>query len=222
LDNRLIVNFAAFYAKYKNFQAQASVDDPDDLLPASLVLVNAGKVSTQGIELEVIAQPSVDWMITGGVAYTDATIDDYPEGNCSGGQKYRGECPLGFQNLSGGQLPYTPKWKLNLSTNYTIQLDDLPFNVVFGGNLRSQDAVLYGLSQDENTKQEAYTIVDIRATLAGTRDGYRVTAFVKNIFDTNYASLIYANSEVLLPNGYIQYVPKYANRTAGIEVRYDF
>ena len=222
LDNRLIVNFAAFYAKYKNFQAQASVDDPDDLLPASLVLVNAGKVSTQGIELEVIAQPSVDWMITGGVAYTDATIDDYPEGNCSGGQKYRGECPLGFQNLSGGQLPYTPKWKLNLSTNYTIQLDDLPFNVVFGGNLRSQDDVLYGLSQDENTKQEAYTIVDIRATLAGTRDGYRVTAFVKNIFDTNYASLIYANSEVLLPNGYIQYVPKYANRTAGIEVRYDF
>ena len=93
---------------------------------------------------------------------------------------------------------------------------------MLGGNLRSQDDVLYGLSQDENTKQEAYTIVDIRATLAGTRDGYRVTAFVKNVFDTNYASLIYANSEVLLPNGYIQYVPKYANRTAGIEVRYDF
>ena len=40
--------------------------------------------------------------------------------------------------------------------------------------------------------------------------------------DKNYASLIYANSPALLQNGYIQLVPKYANRTAGIEVRYDF
>jgi len=49
-----------------------------------------------------------------------------------------------------------------------------------------------------------------------------VTAFVKNLFDTNYATLIFGHSEILLPNGYLQLVPKYANRTAGIEVRYDF
>lgn len=222
-DNSLFVNVAIFYAEYKDYQAQSAIDEnPDDMIPGSIVLINAGEVSTQGVEIEFLSQPMDNWTISGGMAYVDATIEDYPEGNCSGGQRSRGECPLGFQDLSGGQLPYTPKWKLTLATDYTIQLDNAPFNVILGANLRTQDDVLYELSQDEYTIQDAYTIVDLRAVLAGTNEGYRVTAFVKNVFDTNYASLIFANSDVLQPNTYIQLVPKYANRTAGIEVRYDF
>ena len=222
-DNRLFLNIAVFYAEYKDFQAETSIDDtPNDLRPGSPVLINAGEVSTQGVEIEFLAQPMVDWSLAGGVAYTDGTIEDYKEGNCSGGQIARGECPGGFQDLSGGQLPQTPKWKLNLSTDYTIELETMPFNVILGANLRAQDDVLYGLSQDKYTEQKAYTVVDVRAVLAGTEEGYRITAFVKNVFDENYAALIFANSDVLQPNTYIQLVPKYANRTAGIEVRYDF
>jgi len=106
--------------------------------------------------------------------------------------------------------------------DYTIHLQDMPFDVLLGTNIRSQGDVIYELSQDQYTEQDTYTVVDVRAVLAGKREGYRVTAFVKNLMDTNYATLIYANSEVLLQNSYIQLVPKYANRTAGIEVRYDF
>ncbi len=219
LDSRLILNVALFYAEYHDFQAETSIDEGP---LGTIVLTNAGEVSTQGIEIEFLAQPMDDWTLSGGITYTDATIDDYPNGNCSGGQKYRGECPNNFQDLSGGELPYIPKWKLNLSTDYTIQLEDAPFDVVLGANLRSQDDVLYELSQDDYTRQDAYSIVDIRTVLAGKNEGYRVTAFVKNVFDTNYASLIYANPAPLLANGYIQLVPKYANRTVGIEVRYDF
>lgn len=219
LDNRLILNVAVFYAEYHDFQAETSID----VGPlGTIVLTNAGEVSTQGVEAEFLSQPLDDWTISGGITYTDASIDDYPNGNCSGGQKYRGECPENFQDLSGGDLPYIPKWKLNLSTDYTIALQNAPFDVILGANLRSQDDVLYELSQDPYTQQDAYTIVDLRTILAGKDAGYRVTAFVKNVFDKNYASLIYANSPALLPNGYIQLVPKYANRTVGLEVRYDF
>jgi iron complex outermembrane receptor protein len=223
LDHRLFLNIAVFYAQYDDYQAETSIDDnPNDQRPGSPVLINAGEVSTKGVEIEFMALPMDNWAITGGIAYTDGTIDDYKEGNCSGGQIARGECPDGFLDLSGGRLPQTPKWKLNLSADYTIQLREAPFDIILGANLRSQDDVLYGLSQDKYTEQEAYTIVDLRAVLAGTQQGYRVTAFVKNALDKNYASLIFANSEVLQPNTYIQLVPKYANRTAGIEVRYDF
>ncbi|MBK6740272.1 MAG: TonB-dependent receptor [Haliea sp.] len=219
LDNRLFLNIAAFYSEYHDFQAETSLD----VGPLGTIIVtNVGAVSTQGVEMEFIAQPMDNWTVTGGLVYTDAQIDEYPNGNCSGGQKARGECPNNFQDLAGGQLPYTPEWKLNLSTDYTIALQEMPFDVILGANVRSQDDVLYELSQDPYTEQDAYTIVDIRAVLAGKNHGYRVTAFVKNLMDTNYASLIYANSPALLPNGYIQLVPKYANRTAGIEVRYDF
>ncbi|MFT6288377.1 MAG: hypothetical protein ACJA09_003137, partial [Alcanivorax sp.] len=34
--------------------------------------------------------------------------------------------------------------------------------------------------------------------------------------------LIFANEEIVLPNSYVQLVPKYAQQTIGIELRYDF
>ena len=223
LEDRLLLNITAFYAEYDDFQAETSLDNnPDDLLPGSPVLVNAGEVSTKGVEIEFIAQPADSWTVSGGLAYTDGTIENYEEGNCSGGQIARNECPNGYQDLSGGRLPQTPKWKFNLNTNYRIGLQTVPMDLTLGANLRMQDDVLYGLSQDPYTEQDGYTILDISAALSGREKGYRVTAFVKNIFDTHYAALIFANSADLQPNAYIQLVPKYASRTAGIELRYDF
>jgi len=222
-DSRLIVNVALFYAEYTNFQAQSLLDeDPNDQLPGSFVLVNAGEVSTEGVEIEFLARPRDNWTLSGGYAYTDGTIDDYPAGNCSNGQKFRGECPDGSRDLSGGDLPYTPKWKLNLSTDYTVPLERVPAELVFGADLRAQDDVLYEISQDPYTREDSYTVVDARLALAGTERGYRLTGFVKNVFDENYATLIFAHGNEVMPHGYIHRVPKYANRTYGVELRYDF
>ncbi|MFK7978329.1 MAG: TonB-dependent receptor, partial [Halioglobus sp.] len=161
LDGRLVLNIAAFYAEYTDFQAEASVDENfDDQLPGNFLVVNAGEVTTKGLEMEFISRPTDDWALTGGIAYTDGTIEDFPRGNCSGGQRFRGECPLGFQDLSGGELPYTPKWKLNLASFYTIARPNDPFDIVIGANLRAQSDILYELSQDEFTRQDKYAIVD--------------------------------------------------------------
>jgi len=223
LDNRLILNIAAFYAEYHDFQAQSFIDpDQTDQLPGSFILVNAGQVSTQGIEVEFLSRPLDDWTLNGGFAYTDGTIDDYPRGNCSNGQKFRGDCPDGFRDLSGGQLPYTPEWKLTLTSEYRHALRAAPMDLVYGADLRYQDDVLYEISQDRYSWQDAYTVVDARVALAGTERGYRVTAFVKNVFDKNYTTLIFAHANELLPHSYIHHVPKYANRTFGVELRYDF
>lgn len=222
-DGRLIFNIAAFYAEYQDFQAEASVDDnPDDMLPGNFLVLNAGEVSTKGIEIEFISRPTQNWGITGGFAYTDATIEEFPGGNCSGGQKFRGECPLGFQDLEGGELPYTPKWKANIATTYLFNCESLPFDVMLGANLRSQDDVLYELSQDEFTFQDAYSIVDISTSLIGRDSRYRINAFVKNVFDKSYATLIFAQGQELVQNAYIHRVPKLAERTAGVELRFDF
>jgi hypothetical protein len=34
--------------------------------------------------------------------------------------------------------------------------------------------------------------------------------------------IIYANEDIVMPNGYVQMVPKYAQQTLGLELRYDF
>ena len=65
-------------------------------------------------------------------------------------------------------------------------------------------------------------INDSRAAALLRSLGYRITAFVKNVFDQDYADLIYAQAQELLPHGYIHGVPKYAERTAGLALRYDF
>ncbi|MFT6050726.1 MAG: iron complex outermembrane receptor protein, partial [Halioglobus sp.] len=198
LNGRLVLNVAAFYAEYEDFQADSYVDTNDqDRLPGTFILVNAGEVSTQGIELEIIGQPTDSWTVFGGLAWTDATIEDFPGGPCSSGQIVRGECPDGFLDLSGGQVPTTPEWKLTLSTTYTWQPEQVPFNVILGGSVRAQDDVLYGISQDRYNVQDAYTVVDASLTLVGRERGYRITAFVKNLFDEDYASLIFANEEIV-------------------------
>lgn len=222
-DGRLVLNIAAFYAEYKDFQAEASVDDNiDDQLPGNFLVVNAGEVTTKGLELEFISRPTDEWALTGGIAYTDGTIEEFPGGNCSGGQKFRGECPQGFQDLSGGELPYTPKWKLNLASSYTLPGEKRSFDTILGANLRAQSDILYELSQDEFTRQDAYAIVDLSAGIKGRDRPYTLTVFVKNVFDQNYATLIFAQGQELVQNAYIHRVPKYANRTAGVELTFDF
>ena len=222
-DGRLALNVAAFHATYKDFQVESYVDDDlGGLLPAGIRLVNAAEVSTQGIEIDIISQPLDGWTLTAGFAWTDASIDDFPSAPCGAGQQFRGECPDGFQDLSGATLPTTPEYRLTLATSYLWELENLPFNMIFAGNLRAQDDVQYGIAQDPFTVQDAYTIVDISAAVAGKQTRYKVTGFIKNVFDEDFASIIFGNPAALTPHAYVQLVPKYARRTAGVELRYDF
>lgn len=232
LDGRLRINAALFYAVYDEFQAQAFFDpdgipdcpaedpacDPDDD-PGSFLLINAGEVSTLGLEIDFLAQVTERFRLSGGAALIDASIEDYAEGPCSGGQVFRGECPNDLQDLSGGDLPFSPDWKLNLTGTYSIPLDN-GLKVDLLGAVRAQDDVLYSITQDDNTVQDAYTIVDTSIALLGPENRWKVTAFVKNVTDEFYASVIFANNPNIVPNGYNHIYGKLAERTYGLELRY--
>jgi iron complex outermembrane receptor protein len=236
-DGRLRLNTAVFYSVYDDFQSQSffdpdgvpppcADDDPgcnigDD--PGGFILINAGEVSTQGVELDFLAQVTENLRLTGGVAYVDASIDDYPAGQCSGGQVFRQEngciSTNSLQDLSGGDLPFSPDWKGNLAASYTLILDG-PFNLVFKGMVRAQDEIQYSLSQDVNTIEDGYAIYDASVVFQDHSDRWTATVFVKNIADKFYASSIQPNNPNLLPNGYNHRYGKDAGRTFGLEMRY--
>lgn len=233
LDSRLRLNAALFYAEYQEFQAQAFVDpdglpdcpdddpgcDPNDD-PGNFVLINAGEVSTQGVEMDFLALVTENLRVSGGAAWIDASIDDYPGGPCSGGQEFRGECPdSGLQDLSGGDLPFSPDWKLNLSASYTFYLDS-GFDVEVIGFVRAQDDVQYSITQDDSTIQDSYAVFDTSVVLSDHDERWRATAFVKNITDEFYASAIFSNNAALLPNGYNHRYDRNSGRTYGLELRY--
>ena len=210
LDGKLILNLAGFYAKYHNFQA----NNPD-IVAGVLVtrFTNAGTISTRGVELDLLYRPMRDLSISGGLAYTDAHIDQF---KIPTNGVVTGVVP------SGTQLPYAPKWKGSMGVGYRIRTGgavDVDLNAQ--GSYQSKqisqlDAVL---ANRVNTTIHGYAMVDLSAGIVDPNDRYRVTFQVKNLFDESFASAITSGG----PGGSYRYlIPREADRYYGVTGRLNF
>lgn len=217
-DGRMTLNAALFYAVYEDWQAEAFVPAEDGL--SSLQTTNAGEVSTTGLEVDITAQLTENLRLFGGLTLVDGEIDEFVNAPCSLGQQYRDECPDGQQDLSGGVLPNSPDWKLNLMLDYTIPTQNLPFEWTLGANFSAQDEVQYSVTQDPYTIQDGYEVLDLSAGLHDKAGRYSATLFVKNALDEHYVQGIGATTSIFLPNGYLQQVPRTYQRTVGLDLRY--
>jgi len=215
LDGRLVLNAAAFLTTFDDFQTQAQVAG------AQFELINAGEVETKGFEVDFMALLTPGLDISGGFAYIDASIEDFPGGPCSprqGLENINGCTVGGSQDLSGGDLPFSPDWRANLSANYQFCLSD-QFDMALRGTYRWQDDILFAIDQDERKVQDSYGILDLSVALRDRNERYELTLFVNNVTDESYADAIIHNN-VYGGDAYDHYLPKLAERTAGIEARY--
>lgn len=167
--------------------------------------------------------------MTGGIAYVDAQINEFQGAGCSFGQSFRGVGYKGqttcadspaTQNLGGGDLPSTPEWKFTLAASYLIPLQSMPFDLSVNGNYRYQDKVQYTIEQDQYTTEDDYGILDLSLVALDHEEHYTLTLFAKNVFDEWYVSGIGSLPGNFTPNGYGHQVPRYAERTFGVEARY--
>lgn len=209
LDQRLLLNTAVFYAQYDNFQANNF-----DLLNGVVItrLTNAGKISTRGAELDLIARPSDSFTLTGGIAYADAQIDEFnlPPGSPS------------TDTRKGERLPLAPEWKASLSANWRIPLP-LPFDLELGATGAYTDEQVSDLNNNPVQRPAltipSYTVVDANIALVDDDDRYRISLMINNAFDESYASLITPGG----PGGSYRYlIPRDADRYFGVSVRVNF
>ncbi len=243
-ENRLIFNVAIFHTAFDDFQASASeftpnldengnpIDEDGDGFDDgvfSFVLSNVGKVETQGVEIDFTALPMENLTLSGGMAYVDAKIKEFEGAGCTFGQSFRGVGYKGqttcggttaTQDLSGGVLPATPEWKFTLAASYLIPLTSMPFDLEVNGNYRYQDKVQFVIEQDAYTTQDSYGILDLSLVALDHSDHYTVTLFTKNVFDQWYLTSVKSFVTIFTPNGYGHQVPRYAERTFGVEARY--
>ena len=243
-ENRLIFNVAIFQTTFDDFQATASeftpnLDDNGNPIDEngdgfddgvfSFVLSNVGKVKTQGVEIDFTALPMENLTLSGGMAYVDAQIEEFEGAGCTFGQSFRGVGYKGqtscgnapaTQDLRGGVLPATPEWKFTLAASYLIPLTSMPFDLEINGNYRYQDKVQFVIEQDIYTTQDGYGILDLSLVALDHSDHYTVTLFTKNVFDDWYLTSVNAFATTFTPNGYGHQVPRYAERTFGVEARY--
>lgn len=210
LDGALIVNMAAYYAKYNNYQA----NNPDVVaLVAVTRLTNAGTVSTKGFELDFLARPSRNFTLNGGLAYNKAQVVNFrlpPGGNAT-------------QLIpSGTPLANAPEWKLSLGGQYDVETGGFA-NVELAANMAMQSDQIYELSPSAAVRAgstvDGYATVDASVALVDPDDAWRVAFQVKNLFDKSFASSIVSGG----PGGSFRYIiPREADRYFGVTARVNF
>ncbi len=210
LDGKLVLNLAAYYAKYHNFQA----NNPD-IVAGVLVtrFTNAGEISTRGAEADLLFQPVRDLSFSGGVAYTDAHIDQFkvPTNGVT-----TGVVP------SGTTLGYAPKWKGSLGADYRYRTGGV-VDLALGAQGSYQSSQISQLDASAAiraaTTIKAYGLVDLSARIVQRDDLFRITFTVKNLFDTSLASAITSGG----PGGSYRYIiPREADRYYGVTGRVNF
>ena len=202
-NNRLTANLAIFHSDYDNYQANFY-----DTVAGQVVtrLINAGSVSTEGVELDYALQATQQLKLSGALAYTRARIDEFA-------------CPAGAAascNVNGKTLPFSPDWKTYVRADYTIPLDN-GLDIELGTDYGWQSEVQYDISQNPNTKQGAYGIWNASVALADYSNGWRVSVLGKNLANTSYSPLLASGGNYIY-----RAVPRDDERYFGIQLRKDF
>lgn len=178
LDRRLTWNVTGFYQTYTGFQAQSR-----DLELGQNILQSLGKVRTKGVESELSLNLGRLTLNASG-AYNIAKIIDAPNAPCFAGQTAAEGCVGSRQDLSGKSLPSAPEWTATATGQYDFPLSE-QHDGFLQATYRWQSSMLFSLSQDPDSLQEAYGILNLGA---GVQTGnWKVTLFVNNLFDKNYA-----------------------------------
>ncbi|MBU1377554.1 MAG: TonB-dependent receptor [Alphaproteobacteria bacterium] len=198
-DRRATLNLSAFRTDIKDYQATVANGQLGVLRG---YLANAGKVRSQGFEVDFQIRPSERFTAYANGAYTDATYRKFVDAPCppelSGGATVAaGQTPsapgtpggLSPANcdISGQRLPGVSKWSFSFGAEANLPATFLgnegEVYLGYDGSYRSNFS--------SNASPSAYTWVDgygLSNFRAGfrTADGLNVFGWVRNAFDEDY------------------------------------
>jgi iron complex outermembrane receptor protein len=202
MDGRMRLNVAMFKTDYTGYQANVP-----DLLNGVIVtrLINAGSVTTSGVEVDMTARVTSALTVSAAVANIEARVLNF---NCPPGAA--ASC-----NINGRPMPFSPDWKASVRAKYVQPLSG-KLTLEYGVDANRQSATNFDLQQQPDSVQPAYTIYNASLALVSTA-GWRVALLGKNLGDKSYASFIQSSG-----NHINRYVPRDDQRYWGINARYDF
>ena len=199
-------NAAIFYYDYSSMQVPISiVPTGGGIGLTQTVFFNVPKAVSQGFELETTWQPIEHLQILFNYSYLDAHIDSAtgvvdpadptaaqpgaspssPGGTCAANPNascdvFTGNIQRG-QNLSGYNLPNSPKNKVALNANYTFVLD--AGTITTSATYVWRDEQYGSVFNRSYYKAPSYDQVDLRASWNSASKKYTVVGFVRNVFD---------------------------------------
>ncbi|MFC0205473.1 TonB-dependent receptor [Novosphingobium soli] len=198
-DRLATFNFSIFRSDIKDYQANVNNGQYGVLRG---YLANAGKVRSQGVEVDFSVRPSERFNAYANGAYTDATYRKFVDAPCppelSGGTVVTGSQVPGAPgvpgalspancDISGQRLPGVSKWSFSFgaeaNTPATILGKDGEVYVGYDGSVRSNFSS--NPSPSAYTWVDGYSLHNVRAGFR-TEAGLNVYGWVRNLFDENY------------------------------------
>ncbi|HWU03022.1 MAG TPA: TonB-dependent receptor, partial [Novosphingobium sp.] len=215
-DRKLTLNITGFHETFTNFQAQTF-----NSILGTFTLANAGKLTTNGAEIEIVGRAAPGLNLSANIAYTATRIDGFIV-SCYPGQGAAQGCVNAQQNVSGQSLANAPKWAFTLGADYTHGVgESLRAKASLGYTYRS--SVFFGYS-DPNTVQGAYGLLNGSVGIETKDRRYRLTVWARNITDQHFATSIgtgYLDTSGT-GAGYTQLLTTDAFRTVGVEGAFRF
>jgi outer membrane receptor protein involved in Fe transport len=199
----------------------------DDLQVAAwngqtFVTSNAAKATTEGVEVDARWQISEDWMLSGALAYLDASYDDFTDAVCTAAQQVQHAIDTGMppgtctQDLSGKELQFAPEWSGTLNLEYVHSFSGgLELAAIVG--LDYTDAYYTALDLDPHSQQDSFTKFNARVQLAG-ESGWSVALVGKNLSDETTTTWV--NDVPFFRGAFFGAMD--APRTVGVQARYQF
>jgi len=164
LQNRVRLNAALFRMKYRDKQ-----EFVNNTLTGILSIVNAGKASVDGAEVE-LAWKAATWLdLSASFGYLDGRYDRFV---------------VGTVNNSGNPLSNSPRRQAGLAANFSYPLS---FGYLVGAaSYAWKDSYNTGAANDPNLQLPGFGLANLSAGVESPDRSWRLLAWVKNANDTDY------------------------------------
>ena len=202
LFRRLLrLNVTGYFALYNDFQANNFVDIDG---ATTTTLTNAGDIQTFGAEVDLMLFPTTWLTVVGGLALTQATIDEFATDPNDSAQT---------NDRSGDPLPLAPDVKFSISADVSAPIKIGELELL--GSIRSQLTYTSEQFSDIGNARtgtqwpiDAYTLWHGSVGLSDAAEQYRLTFIVRNILNESFVTL---NTEA----GFRLHIPRDADRYFG-------
>src|SRR5690606_18736528 len=177
-DGRLQGNVAAFHSNYKDFQARVSdIVDPEAETPSfSFPVLNAAKLTMDGIEFEGAALIGEGTRLSAQIAYLDARYDEFVDP--------RVDLYPVLANLHD-HVPFSPKWTARVALAQTFNLSG-GSAITVGGDASYRSDTWLSVDNREGLMQPSYTLVGLFGVYDSADGKWQLRAGVRNLTDKVY------------------------------------
>lgn len=185
--NKLQLNIEGFVWKYKDQQVSHSITGANG---TEFITENIGRSTNKGVEVEMVAKPLRNTLLTADVQYLDAKNDSFVYREPDSGAPPASACPSERDtasntyiiDCSGLRALRSPKWSINLGGQQVMELNDaLKLTLEASSHYQSSNIVMF--ERRAFGTQKAYWIADASVSLGSQDDQWSIAAFVNNIGD---------------------------------------